>query len=74
MKTGVRGQGPEAREKKPIIIIVRMVRDIPNISPKKLEQDPVGCLKQWAAEFKAEMENDPDFGRFVKVEIGVEEG
>lgn len=60
-----------------LILTIRASLDMkampPEIIKKAFGKDNVADLKQWAAEFKEEMESDPEFGPYVTVNVDVEE-
>jgi hypothetical protein len=57
------------------LITVTMKFDFTNVPPELLaKDDPFESMKVWVAYFKMDMKNDPDFGRYVKAEISIEEG
>lgn len=56
------------------LITVTIEFDLTNVPPEKLPPNTLEAYKNWAADFKTDMENDPDLGRYIKAEISIEEG
>ena len=56
-----------------LIVNFRVVFDVAGIPPEKIQEFKTRDYKTWAEEFKADLEGDPDFGKYCKVTISTEE-